>query len=288
MADNSDDEHLDIPTNNQSENPSDDITPTKDTETITQIQETENMEVHHHAHHEGKKNWKSYIWEFLMLFLAVFCGYLAEYQLEHTIEHNREKQFMKSLIEDLETDSIELKKAILKCDTVAMYSDSALIFLSRYKISDQVPFQFAKMIGKSGQRMTSINTDRTSSQLKNAGGMRLIRKKKISDAILYYWKQITESNISLDRYMVYRDASRSLIFKLWVIPEVYYRGSLIPTDSLLTLKVIDNDNKKWDELSNLIAISGQIARQAHSINLLKQLSMAKDLIVLIKEEYQLK
>ena len=288
MADDIDDEHIDIPTDTQSENPPDEIISTKDTEAINSNQEIENMEVHHHAHHEGKKNWKSYIWEFLMLFLAVICGYLAEYQLEHTIEHNREKQFMKSLIEDLETDSIELKKAILKCDTVAMYSDSALIFLSRYKISNQVPFQFAKMIGKTGQRMTLINTDRTSSQLKNAGGMRLIRKKKISDAILYYWKQITESNISLDRYMVYRDASRSLIFKLWVIPEVYYRGSLIPTDSLLTLKVIDKDNKKWDELSNLIAISGQIARQAHLINLIKQLSMAKDLIVLIKEEYQLK
>lgn len=288
MADNSEEENLDNPTNEQSENFSDEIIPKNDTETINPIQKYENMEVHHHGQHKAKKNWKSYIWEFLMLFLAVFCGYLAEYQLEHTIEHNHEKQFMKSLIEDLETDSIELKKAILKCDTVAMYSDSALIFLSRYKISDQVPFQFAKMIGKSGQRMTPVNTDRTSSQLKNAGGMRLIRKKKISDAILYYWKQITESNISLDRYMVYRDASRSLVFKLWVIPEVYYRGSLIPTDSLLTLKVIDKDNKKWDELSNLIAISGQIARQSHLINLIKQLSMAKDLIVLIKEEYELK
>ena len=36
------------------------------------------MELHHHAHHEGKKNWKSYFWEFLMLFIAVFCGFLAE------------------------------------------------------------------------------------------------------------------------------------------------------------------------------------------------------------------
>lgn len=50
--------------------------------------DTEEMEVHHHTHHEhGKRNWKSYFWEFLMLFLAVFCGFLAEYQLEHTIEH---------------------------------------------------------------------------------------------------------------------------------------------------------------------------------------------------------
>ena len=50
MADNTDEEHLDNPTNNQSENPPDEITPTTDTETINPNQETENMEVHHHAH----------------------------------------------------------------------------------------------------------------------------------------------------------------------------------------------------------------------------------------------
>ena len=28
--------------------------------TINYKHETENMEVHHHGHHEGKKNWRSY------------------------------------------------------------------------------------------------------------------------------------------------------------------------------------------------------------------------------------
>ena len=93
MADNTDEEHLYNPTKIQSENPSDEITPTTtDTDAINPNQETENMEVHHHAHHGGKKNWKSYFWEFLMLFLAVFCGFLAEYQLEHIFEREREKE----------------------------------------------------------------------------------------------------------------------------------------------------------------------------------------------------
>lgn len=79
MADNTKEEHLDNQTNIQPENPSDEITPTADTETITQNQESENMEVHHHVHDPAiphhKKNWKSYFWEFLMLSLAVFCGF---------------------------------------------------------------------------------------------------------------------------------------------------------------------------------------------------------------------
>src|SRR5688572_23720641 len=70
------------------------------------------MEIHHHSHsavgsdsHRSKKKWTHHFWEFLMLFLAVFCGFLAEYQLEHKIEKNKEKQYMKSMIEDLKTDT---------------------------------------------------------------------------------------------------------------------------------------------------------------------------------------
>ena len=227
-----------------------------------------------------------------MLFLAVFCGFLAEYQLEHTIEHNRERQFMSSLVEDLTTDSTELSKALQKCDSVARFSDSVLIFLSSYKIGAQLPSRFAAMIGTAGQNQFLINTDRTSSQLKNSGAMRLVRKKNVSDGILQYWKQIEVTNISLERYMKYRDAGRSLVFKLWVIPEVYKRshllyGDQIP-DSLQMLRVIDTDHKKWDELSNLMAISGSISRQAHSLNLKNQKALASNLIELVKKEYHLK
>jgi len=68
MVDNTDEEHLDNPANTQSENLSDKIPPTKDTETITQNQETENMEVHKHPHHlTHKKKWGEYLLEFSAL-----------------------------------------------------------------------------------------------------------------------------------------------------------------------------------------------------------------------------
>ena len=52
-----DEEHLDSPTNTQSDNPSDDIIPTEETENINLNQVTKNMEVHHHPdlHHKLKK-----------------------------------------------------------------------------------------------------------------------------------------------------------------------------------------------------------------------------------------
>lgn len=287
MVDNTDEEHGGIPTNAESENPTGEITPTADRETINQSQETENMEVHHHAHHEGKKNWKSYLWEFLMLFLAVFCGFLAEYQLEHVIEHGREKQFMISLVEDLESDTAELNNAFEVCESVSRYTDSVLIFLSTYKIGEVLPAHFDEMIGTAGQRQNHINTDRTATQLKNSGSMRLIRNKHVSDAILRYWKSIDASGVSLNRYMIYREAGRVISFKLWVSQLVYSRGMSVPSDSIKTLRVIDSDNKKWDEMANLMATGAMITRGVHTKNLTDQLNQANQLIALIKKEYHL-
>lgn len=244
------------------------------------------MEIHHHTH-TARKKWTHYFWEFFMLFLAVFCGFLAENQREHFVEHQREKKFMQLLAEDLETDTTELLKAIRKAKDVVRYSDSVLIFLKSYPISKFVPVRFATYVGNAGQRQTLINTDRTSSQLKNAGGMRLVRNNKVSNLILRYWKQIDETNISLERYLVYRDRGRELVFGLWIIPEVYRSGFLLKPEEIQLLRVIDRDSKKWDEFSNYIAISSSITQNTHSKNLEQQLQLARELIVLIKKEYSL-
>ncbi|MBK8831294.1 MAG: hypothetical protein IPN60_10630 [Saprospiraceae bacterium] len=125
MTDNTDEEHLDNSINNQSENVPEDITPTADAEIMNPNQETEIMEVHHHAHDPAaphhKKNWKSYFWEFLMLFLAVFCGFLAEYQLEHKIERDRGKQYTYSFYEDLLTDSSHFNDLIIRFQKSSLF-----------------------------------------------------------------------------------------------------------------------------------------------------------------------
>ena len=185
MADNTDEEHLDNPTNNQSENPPDQITPTADIETIKPIQEPENMEVHHHAHHRGKKNWKSYIWEFVMLFLAVFCGFLAEYKLEHVIEDQREVKNIRSLVQDLESDTSNLQSYVYLRMEKKVMLDSLVTLLSSnsYKQSGSQTYFFARHIfnGHSFQ-----STDGSIQQLKNGGNLRLIKKENIVNSILAY------------------------------------------------------------------------------------------------------
>ena len=223
-----------------------------------------------------------------MLFLAVFCGFLAENKREHMVEHQREKKYMRTLVEDLAADTVDLKRAIGRADTVIRFSDSVVIYLRDHQPGSSIPFSLTTFVGRGGQRQFLNLTDRTSSQLKHSGAMRLIRNDAISNTILEYWSLINNTMISLDRYMVYRDASRALVFKLWVLPEVYMAGGYQIKDSLIPLRVIDPDPKKWAELTNLMAMMNSITLNGHLGNLQKQLNKARDLIALIKEEYHLK
>ena len=190
MADNTDDEQLDSPTNTQSENPQDNNILTLETEPIKSTQETQEMEVHHHAHHEGKKNWKSYGWEFLMLFLAVFCGFLAEYQLEHVIENQREKQYVQSLIEDLKNDQVVIDKHIATVQTSALMMDTLVNILNNpATISDRRGdlYYFARLAPRLSP--LSINS-RTFEQLKNSGNFRLIKNLTTSNRIMNYYENL--------------------------------------------------------------------------------------------------
>ena len=142
------------------------------------------MEVHTHTHTERKK-WTHYFWEFLMLFLAVFCGFLAENQREHMIEHKREEQYMKSLKEDAEADIKQIDRLEIELQNFINRLDSIADDLNRS--FDRSPsLNTFKQISLGFGFSDFIYTDRTMQQLKNAGGMRLIRNLKVADSIVEY------------------------------------------------------------------------------------------------------
>jgi hypothetical protein len=144
------------------------------------------MEVHHHSH-TARKKWSHYFWEFLMLFLAVFCGFLAEYYLEHTIEHNREKQFIHSLVRDLKADTVQLSNIRgFRLDRLNKI-DSVSRFLSN---NSAIPVQRLQLFEDLKGHVSFYQSSGTLDQLKNAGGLRLIRKREVVDSIQAYDQQI--------------------------------------------------------------------------------------------------
>lgn len=163
----------------------------------------EEMEVHHSHTAHGKKNWKSYFREFLMLFLAVFCGFLAEYQLEHVIEHQREKTLMRSLIEDLKTDDNQLQTYIGWRTETNKDFDSLLLLLPKSGIGTNSYFIY-RLANRSVLRFGLPDiSERTILQLKNAGGLRLIRSIAVSEAINKHYMNVNrlKSNYETERFI---------------------------------------------------------------------------------------
>ena len=144
------------------------------------------MEVHHHAH-TARKKWTHYFWEFLMLFLAVFCGFLAEYQLEHTIEHQREKQYIRSLVSDIKSDISQLEELDKEWSECFNSADTLLKYLSGKDIYTNSGPALALVYHSTGFT-DFVSNDGTIQQLKNSGGLRLLRKSKITDSIMAYQK----------------------------------------------------------------------------------------------------
>jgi hypothetical protein len=136
-----------------------------------------------------KKNWKSYFKEFFMLFLAVFCGFLAENYRESLSAKNIEKEYILSLIEDLKTDTTNLSWYISfrKEKSVLMDSLAEMILSeNRSLIGNQIYFLARQVFNE----QAFFYSDGTIQQLKNAGNLRLLRKRNVVNALLTYEKKV--------------------------------------------------------------------------------------------------
>src|SRR6188508_2610590 len=133
------------------------------------------MEVHHHAH-TARKKWTHY-----------FCEFLAEYALEHKIEKDREKQFISSLVDDINADIIQLNSVIQKRDEKIQRLDSLILLINLPDFATYGSDIYFNAIHTG--RLVDIRftaNDGTMLQLKNSGGLRLIRNRTVVDSIAHY------------------------------------------------------------------------------------------------------
>ena len=194
MADNLDEEALGSPINPQSKSFSDEISSSNETDTGISNQETENMEVHKHPHHvTHKKKWGEYLLEFIMLFLAVFLGFLAENLREGIVERNIEKEYIQSLVEDLKSDTLQSNEILILLNKRSVGVDSVITALSSPGIIENSNNSY-RLWSENIGFPDFISNDRTIQQLKNSGGLRLIRNKAVSDRIMKYDQVIRDFN----------------------------------------------------------------------------------------------
>jgi hypothetical protein len=142
------------------------------------------MEVHH-SHHSGghKKNWKEYITEFFMLFTAVTLGFFAENLREHQIEKNREIQFLQNIHFDLEQDLREIKIISAFNKEKQLMNDSLVMAYQTKGYETDLP-RFYYLVKNAIIRKFFDHSASGFTQLKNAGGLRLIEDKSIIQKII--------------------------------------------------------------------------------------------------------
>jgi len=240
------------------------------------------MEVHHHTHHP--KKWKEYITEFIMLFAAVTLGFFAENQREHLVERHRENQYIQSLYEDLKKDTSMLNTIIAyndiqinKIDTVnkiikdGIWNDSTLKLIYRANLKTLGNFRL------------SLN-ERTSSQLKNSGSMRLIENQSISNTISEYWElaELTKnlSTATEELKLKARDKSYS------IFDQLYYEDTNIGIVSN-NPKIMTTDSFTLKEYSNRLNHIRNSINIVHLPLLVRLNKKAAEIIVELKKEYQL-
>ncbi len=254
------------------------------------------MEVHHHAHPSTssghRKKWTHYLWEFLMLFLAVFCGFLAENFREHLADRKKEMDFALSLLEDLKKDTTRINYSLGRLKTNLSRADSlAMLYIK----GDKEPDYEKKMARNgyfAGLSVDVVFNDRTSSQLKGTGSMRLIRNKKVADSILIYWNnQIRIAQIH-ERFESFRLEQRKLGWKTFNWYALNFNSGQQNSDSNLLKLNLDqylhfSNKQELNEFMNACSSLYQIALSQYLPDLEDELRLAIHIITIIRQEYQI-
>ena len=174
------------------------------------------MEIpHHHSSGERKKRLWEYGFEFLMLFLAVTAGFYAENLRERSVERTKEHEYMLSLLADLGQDSLQMNAVLKDLGDIRAGLDSLTTISYTEHPNDSIIFLMYALNNPYLRLIPITFSDRTSSQLKNSGSMRLVRNKEVADSILAYWQQIDYYNYVSPLNENFRRKAREVSFKIY-------------------------------------------------------------------------
>lgn len=210
------------------------------------------MEVYHpHVNHHERKI-KDYFFEFFMLFLAVTAGFFMENIRESYADRQKEKQYISSLIRDIQEDTVSIRNIIEINEMQVKCIDSLLQLLEKpvSKIDTRRLYYFVN------QYLTSLRgfsvREVTITQLRNSGGLRLISNKSVSDSIVIYYgtydshvdqknynykifQEILDLEMQILDFGAYRLKNREMTFDTSRIKQFYNR--ILIYNSILSYEV---------------------------------------------------
>lgn len=234
--------------------------------------------VHKRKNHRGEilpgKKLTDFVFEFMLIFLAISGGFFANNLRENIIDRKKEKEFIASMVRDLEEDTASVRNIMINDSVQAKGLDSLLTLLDTSG-SDVDIYKFYSFCGKYLPSYTGFESrDITISQLENSGGLRLIRDKAVLDSIVLYYSTYTSHRE--------QDQFNSSAFQQIIDMEIrYFHFSIMRTgNAAVTLP----DPAVMREFYNRILIFNLLLQQDHYW--LKQFhNRGSSLIRFLRKEY---
>lgn len=237
------------------------------------------MEVHHPHHPTHKKKWTEYLLEFLMLFLAVFLGFVAENIREHRVEIKKEKEYIYSLATDVKKDISQMDSLLAGNLVQQQLCDSFLTLLQEKEIISNSYPAFLLAVRISGFN-DFVPNDGTIQQLKNSGGLRLIKNKKVVDKMMEYYKRGELTRI-------HQTTMNSYLMQMGQGLEIFNFPSLLHTKGATAIPLLSHTEKdinneylyvlRWKLLMKILSDDYFVIAKAKG----------KDLLNEIEQEYHI-
>lgn len=238
----------------------------------------------------GQKKIREYFLEFIMLFLAISLGFFAENYREQMNEKENEREYMESFLHDLTVDTSNLNKSLPFLNDRVASMDSVFRFFKTNPTVDKVPVALLKHMKRSSWAILARRNTTTISQLKNAGGLRLIKNRRVADSIGKYDMRWMRIESSYDRYMTNQHAIYTLEEQMlnafdgleaYISNDGYDNQDNIPKSGFVGI-----DRKYLSQYLNILAREQTTSRQdARSVTI--TLGVTNNLIELIRKEYNI-
>jgi hypothetical protein len=252
MAEDKDEEQLNIPPNIQPESPLDNITPAEEANTILPNQATENMEVHHHPHVK-KKNFKEYFLEFIMIFLAVTLGFFAENLREYLNDERVTTENMRSMHEDLRSDSIMFSDMLVANEYSVRMIDTLVDMLSSKSSNTGHIYFLARNITAVADAPRPDT--RTFEQMRTEGSLRLLKNKSLVNDITSYYQSLEWFKMGNDGELKRMDevmTANSAVFNGAVLKSIFTPEFINAEHNAYKIKEPDNNPPLFSNDNGLI------------------------------------
>jgi hypothetical protein len=259
------------------------------------------MEVHHHPDVE-KRKFKGYFLEFVMIFLAVTLGFFAENLRERIADHSKEKEYMISMIEDLEKDTLNINTEV-KGNRILLSGLDTLLDLLSHPKNDTIYQRklFISSLVNTYWYMPMEFSDFTISQLKYSGNFRLVQNRNVARGIVQYEQGVdackNNYDLLLNYYHIYEATNKELFnmslaraaFKAiekdfaTVFLPLNQIDSLVPHGNYLDRNEPALFSKYHDDILYYQTTLSNVTNVTE-----KQKGLANALVQLIKNEYHIK